>query len=158
VLGKASQGHGAEPEGVLSRRNHHQGNRASIRPDTEILRLQPCTEPGIVNLRLVLPKIWPQPTLNPEMIQMQLDNRNVPGEVAPDIGCADEEPRHAMAFGMCPHYDRSLLSTSEEVRRENQARGSHAQMEESTVQVPDVRRLAKLKVRLGKMGSRTQPL
>jgi hypothetical protein len=55
----------------------------------EILRLQPRTEPGIVNLRLVLPKVWLQPTLNLEMIQMQLDDRNVPGEISPDIGSAD---------------------------------------------------------------------
>jgi hypothetical protein len=104
-----------------------------------------------VNLRLVLPEVWLKPTLNPEMIQLQLDDRNVPWEIAPDIGCADEKPRHATALGMCPHYHRNLLSTSEEVGRENQARGSHAQREETAVQVPDVR-LAKLKMRSGEDG------
>jgi hypothetical protein len=42
-----------------------------------------------VDLRLVLPKVRPQPTLNLEMIQMQLDDRDMPGEITPDIGCAD---------------------------------------------------------------------
>jgi hypothetical protein len=42
-----------------------------------MLGLQPCAEPGIVNLRLVLPKVRRQPTLNLEMVQMQLDDCDV---------------------------------------------------------------------------------
>jgi hypothetical protein len=54
-----------------------------------ILGLEPRAEAGIVNLGLVLPKIRPQPTLNLEMIQMQLDDRNVHWEISPNIGYAD---------------------------------------------------------------------
>jgi len=83
------QGDWPDPEGVLSRRNHRQRNRGTIRPGMKILRLQPCTEPRIVDLRLVMPKVWLQPTLDLEMIQMQLDDCNMPREIPSDIGCAD---------------------------------------------------------------------
>jgi hypothetical protein len=54
-----------------------------------ILRLQPRTEPRVVDLRLVLPKVRFQSTLNLEVIQMQLNDFNMPWKISPDIGCAD---------------------------------------------------------------------
>lgn len=67
----------------------------------ETLCLQPCTEPGIANLGLVLPKVRLQPTLNLKMIQLQLDNRNVLWKITPDIGDTDVQSRKAAALALC---------------------------------------------------------
>ena len=53
-----------------------------------------------MNLRLVLPKVRRQPTLNLEMIQLQLDDRNMLREVTPDIGNTDVQPREAAALAL----------------------------------------------------------
>ena len=90
-----------QPEGVVSGRKHCKGYRDTIRPGVIILGLEPRAEAGIVNLGLVLPKIRPQPTLNLEMIQMQLDDLKVPGKITPDIGSADVQPCHTTAFALC---------------------------------------------------------
>jgi hypothetical protein len=54
-----------------------------------------------MNLGLILPKVRLQPTLNLKMIQLQLDNRNVPRKIAPRIGNADVQSRQAAALGLC---------------------------------------------------------
>jgi len=74
----------------------------------EILCLEPGTEPRIVNLRLVLPKVRRQPTLNLEMIQLQLDNRNIPWKITPDIGDTDVQSRKAAALALCFDHHNCL--------------------------------------------------
>jgi hypothetical protein len=101
----------------------------------EVLGLQPGTEPGIVNHGLVPPKARLQSALNLEMIQKQLDFRNLPGKIALDIGHAHVQSSHPDAFGLCFDNHRKLLSTTGEVGRENQVRGSRAPWKErSTVE------------------------
>jgi hypothetical protein len=80
-----------------------------------MLRLQPCAEPGIVNLRPVLPEVWLQPTLNLKMIEMQLDDRNVAWEITADIGNANVQSNQPVALGMCFDYHRNLLPTADDV-------------------------------------------
>jgi len=80
-----------------------------------MLGLQPCAEPGIVNLRLVLPKVRSQPTLNLEMVQMQLDDRDVAWEITANIGNANVQSSQPVALGMCLDYHRNLLPTANDV-------------------------------------------
>jgi hypothetical protein len=75
----------------------------------EILGFQPGAEPGIVNLRLVLPKVRLQPALNLEMIQVQLDDRNVLGKITPDIGSTDVQSRDTTALALCFDHHICLL-------------------------------------------------
>jgi hypothetical protein len=102
-------GGGLQAEGVVSRRNHRQRNRRPIRPAVEVLGFQPGTEPWIVNLRLVLPEIGRQPTLNLQMIQLQLDDLNALGKISPDIGNANVQSSQATALGMCFDHHTHLL-------------------------------------------------
>ena len=62
-----------------------------------------------MNLRLVLPKVRLQPTLNLEMIQLQLDDCNVLGEVTPDVGNANVQSSHTTARALCFDHHRYLL-------------------------------------------------
>jgi hypothetical protein len=80
-----------------------------------MLGLQPCAEPGIVNLRLVLPKVRLQPTLNLEMIQKQLNDGNLAWEITADIGNANVQSSQPVALGMCFDYHRNLLPTADDV-------------------------------------------
>jgi hypothetical protein len=54
----------------------------------QAFRLEPRTETGIVNFRLVLPESRIETAVNLKMIQEQLDDRHIFGEIAPDIVCA----------------------------------------------------------------------
>jgi hypothetical protein len=80
-----------------------------------MLGLQPCAEPGIVNLRLVPPKVRRQPTLNLEMVQMQLDHRNMVWEITADIGNANVQSSQPVTPGMCLDNHRNLLPTAADV-------------------------------------------
>jgi len=53
-----------------------------------------------VDLGLVPPKIWRQPTLNLKMIQLQFDDSNVFGKVAPDIFYSHMQSGHSEAFAL----------------------------------------------------------
>jgi hypothetical protein len=67
-----------------------------------------------VNFRLSLPEIRLQPALNLQMIELQLNDRNVLGEIAPDVGYANMQSCDAMSFGMSFHYHTYLLSNADE--------------------------------------------
>jgi hypothetical protein len=81
-----------QSEGVLSRWNHGQGDWSAIRSTVQVSRLQPSAQPGIVNLRLVLPKAGRQPALDLQMIQLQLDKTTLFRKIPPDIGCTNVQP------------------------------------------------------------------
>jgi hypothetical protein len=63
--------------------------------------LKPRAQPGIKNLRLALPEIGLQPALNLEMIQLQLDARNVFWEIAPDIVHAHMQSGDSASLALC---------------------------------------------------------
>src|SRR5258708_4518189 len=71
--------------------NHGQCNRVSIPAGVHVFGFEPRTQTRIVDLRLTLPEIWRQPTLDPEMIQLQLDRGDILGEISPYIVCTDEQ-------------------------------------------------------------------
>ena len=48
------------------------------------------------------------------MIELQLNDRNVLGEIAPDVGYANMQSCDAMSFGMSFHYHTYLLSNADE--------------------------------------------
>jgi hypothetical protein len=67
---------------------------------------QPGTKPGIENLRRILPEIGLQAALNLEVIQQQLDARNVLGKIAPHIVCAHMKPNNSASLALCfDHHD-----------------------------------------------------
>lgn len=67
-----------------------------------------------MNFRLSLPEIRLQPALNLQMIELQLDDRNVLGEIAPNVGRTNVQTCDAMSFGMSFHYHINLLSNADE--------------------------------------------
>jgi hypothetical protein len=75
----------------------------------KVFGFQPGAEPGIVNLRLALPKVRLQPTLNLKVIQVQLNNHNMPGKITPDIGSSHMQPSQATAFALCFDHHMCLL-------------------------------------------------
>ena len=95
-------------EGVIARRNHRHREWGQIRPVVEVFGLKPGAKPGIANLRLVLPKARPQPTLDLEMIQLQLYDRNLSWKVTPDIGDADVQSGQTAALALCFDHHNCL--------------------------------------------------
>jgi hypothetical protein len=83
-------GYRLQAERVLSGGNHGQCNRVSIPAGVHVFGFEPSTQARIVDLRLALPEIWRQPTLDPEMIQLQFDRGDILGEISPYIVCTDE--------------------------------------------------------------------
>jgi hypothetical protein len=67
-----------------------------------------------VDFRLALPKVRGQPTLNLEMIQKQLDYRNVAGKITADIGNANMQSGHPVTLGMCFDDHRNLLPAADD--------------------------------------------
>lgn len=104
-----------EAEGVFTGGNHDHGERGSIGIDSEIFGLEPGAEPGIVDLRLILPEIGRQAALDPQMIQVQLDGGGVPGEVAPDIVHAYVKSDDSEAFFLRFDHHGFLLFLGTEV-------------------------------------------
>jgi len=54
-------------------------------------------------------RIRAQTTLNLKMIQLQLDHRNIPGEIAPNVRCSNMEPCETAAFTLCFDHHACLL-------------------------------------------------
>lgn len=67
---------GLQAEGVLSRWNHGQRNGTPIRILVQS-GFEPGAKSGVEDLRVSLPEFWIQSALDLQMIQLQLDNRNV---------------------------------------------------------------------------------
>jgi hypothetical protein len=79
-------------------------------PDpVHVLGFKPCAQPGIVDLRFSLPETGCQPTLNLQMIQLQLDDSNVFWEITPDIVCSYVQPGNSEALTTCFDYHTYLL-------------------------------------------------
>ena len=55
---------------VLSRWNHCQWHRGAAPASMHMLVLKPRTQTGVINLRLTLPEIGSQSTLDSQMIQL----------------------------------------------------------------------------------------
>ena len=81
-----------QPEGVFAGRNHRQMYWASVPLAVKMFRLQPRAETGVVDFRIVSPEIGTKAALNLQVIQLQLDHRNMPWKIAPDIGETDMQP------------------------------------------------------------------
>ena len=67
-----------------------------------------------MNFRLSLPEIRLQPTLNLQMIELELDDRNVLGKKAPYVGYTNMQSCDAMTFGMSFHHHTYLLSNADD--------------------------------------------
>jgi hypothetical protein len=91
----------SQPERVLSFRDHRQRNGCSIQPSMYVPGLKPRAQPWIENLRLALPEIRLESAFNLEMIQLQLDARNVFGKVAPDIVHAYMQSDNSASPALC---------------------------------------------------------
>jgi hypothetical protein len=85
---------------------------------------KPGAQPWVEDLRLALPEIRLQPALNLEMIQLQLDARNVFGEIAADIVHAHMKPCDSASLALCLDDHTYLLFNVDEVSLESCARES----------------------------------
>lgn len=91
---------GLEAKGILTSGNHGQGNGVTIAFSVEVLGFKPGTEPGIVDIRLVMPKAGVQPALNLQMIELQLNNRNSLGKITPNVGYTHMQPGEAAPLAL----------------------------------------------------------
>ena len=78
-------GHRLKPERVLAGGNHGQGDGVAIQLSVHVLGFKPGAQPRVMDLWLSLPEIGCQATLNLQMIQLQLDLRDMFWEIATDI-------------------------------------------------------------------------
>jgi len=90
-----------QPERVLSFRDHRQRNGCSIQSSMYVPGLEPRAQPWIKNIRLACPEIRLETAFNLEMIQLQLDARNVFGKVAPDIVHAYMQSDNSASHALC---------------------------------------------------------
>lgn len=74
-----------QAEDVFSFGNHRQWDGRTVFLRVHVPGFKPRTEPGIEDVRLAMPEIRFQPAFNLQMIQLQLDARNVLGKVTADI-------------------------------------------------------------------------
>ncbi len=136
------QADGLQLEGILSRGNHDQRDWRSIWPGVEVLGLQPGTKPGIVNLRLAPPEPGVQATLNLEMIQLQLDDGNIPGEIPPNVRRAHVEPSQTATLALCfDHHTHLLFNNQMKSVHEAGVKGNLCWRLETTVHVSDLKHI-----------------
>ncbi|MGA7859811.1 MAG: hypothetical protein WCA11_17875 [Terracidiphilus sp.] len=96
-------------EGVFTGGNHGQRNRVTVALSVEVLSLKPSAKPGIIDIRLVTPKARVKTALYLKMIQLQFDDRDPLGKVAPDIVDAYMQPSEAATFALCSDHHTYLL-------------------------------------------------
>src|ERR1035437_5963032 len=84
--------------GAKPSRRRCQRDRGAIRFSVGILEFHPGAQPGIVDVRLVLPKIGFQPALNLQIVQLQLDGQNVLGKTTPDVVCTNIQSGYTTAL------------------------------------------------------------
>jgi hypothetical protein len=65
---------GLKTEGIFTGRDHGQRNGVPITLSVEVLGFEPSAQPGIVDIRLVIPEAGVKPALNLKMIELQLDD------------------------------------------------------------------------------------
>ena len=64
------------------------------------LKTQPLAESGIMNLRLIAPKLRTQPALNLQMVQLQFNHVDSFGKIPSDILCAHKEAGNFAALDL----------------------------------------------------------
>jgi len=74
-----------------------------------MLRFKPSAKPRIADLRLAQPEVGCQPTLDPEIIQLQLDDCSASREMTPHIRRADVEPTKSAALALRFDHHRHRL-------------------------------------------------
>lgn len=101
-----------DPEGVLTRWNESERDGGSIGSAMQMLGLKPSAETRVENLRLSLPEVRVQPTLDLQMIQLQFNDSDGLREIAPDVGNPDVETGDAATLGVCFDHHTYLLFNS----------------------------------------------
>jgi len=96
--------HGLQAKRILACRDHVQGNGMTIATGMHMFGFEPRAEARIENLRLALPEIGRQPTLDPQMIQLQFYRGDILGKIPPDIIRPDVQSRESSAFTVCFDY------------------------------------------------------
>lgn len=106
--GQCVAGDGPETKAVFSRRNEREGNGRIARPLIEVDGLEPRAESRIGNLRLPFPEAGIQTTLNPKMIEEQLNFGGFAGKIAANVHRADLD---AGQFASCTvRFDDHFLT------------------------------------------------
>lgn len=75
----------------------------------QVLRLEPCAETRIVNLRMALPEIGPQIAHNLEMAQMQFDMGDFWREIALRVVYAHMESGDSWGPALCSDNHNEFL-------------------------------------------------
>ena len=108
-------GYRLQAKGILPRWNHSQRYGGAVAACVHVLVFEPRAQARIVDFRLALPEIRSQSTLDPKMIQLQFDGRDVLGKVAPDIIAADVDSRESLTFALRFYHHIHLLFILDEV-------------------------------------------
>lgn len=114
-LGVHSRSHSAacrnrlQTKRVVARGDQRQRNRSAIAAGVHVLGFKPCAEARVINLGLALPEIWRQSTLDPKVIQLQFDCRDILWEVTPHVIGADVKPAESPTFTLSFDYHKHLL-------------------------------------------------
>jgi hypothetical protein len=101
--------HGLQAKCILARWNQSQWHRGAIAASVHVLGFEPRTKAWIVDFRMALPKIRGQSTLDPKVIQLQFDGRDIFGEISPNIIRSDVQSGKASPFALRFNYHIHLL-------------------------------------------------
>jgi hypothetical protein len=71
--------------------------------------LKPCAESAVIDFGLTLPEIGREIALNLKVIQLQLNELSIAGEVTMNVACSDMQSSDAMPFALCGDYHGCLL-------------------------------------------------
>jgi hypothetical protein len=96
-----------QAESIVACGNHVEWNGGAIPAGVHVLGFEPCAQTGVVDFGLALPEVGSQSTLDPEMIQLQFDGRDVLGEVAANVVAADVDPRETLTFALRFDYHKT---------------------------------------------------
>jgi hypothetical protein len=111
-------------EGVVACRNHRERNGTAVTLSVKMPSLKPGAEPWIEDVRLSMPEIRGKPALNPEMVQLQLDDRGILGKIATNIVDTHVQTRDAATFTMrSNHHSVPASSTLNAVSSVSLVRG-----------------------------------
>src|SRR5579863_540642 len=96
----AARAHRPHAEGILAGWDQGKRHRRPARFATQMLRLQPCAEARIVNLRFALPEGRSEIALNLQVVQLQLDKLHFARKVAFGIAGADVQSSDTATFAL----------------------------------------------------------
>lgn len=103
----------SQPKRVIPCWRHCQSDSLPIAQQTRNFETKPFTKTWVMNFRPSAPKFRRQPALNLKMIQLQFDDPDVLGKIAPHVPRTDMQSGDFATLELCSDHHRSSRSLAE---------------------------------------------